>query len=127
MENSKSKNFYLPVLKGVLMALIITLVAILVFAWIIKVTDIQNGTIQFINQIVKAIAIFFGCFYSIKSGKSFVKGLFIGLITTFAAFIIFAILDKRSIFDVSILYEMLFGAICGAVCGIIVGIFKKTT
>lgn len=124
MENAKKT--YIPILKGVLMSLIITMVAILLFAGIIKLTEMQSGAIHFVNQIIKAFSILCGCFYGIKNGKSFLKGIVIGLVTMLAAHIIFSILEKQSIFSMSILYEMLFGAVCGGICGMITGMIKKS-
>lgn len=123
MENIKKT--YMPILKGILMVLIIALVAILIFAGVISATDMSSGVMNFILQIIKALAIFAGCFYSLKGGNSFLKGLIIGLVSLFCAYIIFSILEGRAIFTLSLLYEMLFGAICGTICGIIVGLIKK--
>ena len=123
MENIKKT--YIPILKGILMVLIITLVAILIFAGIISATDMSEGAVHFVNQIIKAAAIFAGCFYSLKSGNAFLKGLIVGLAALFCSYIIFSILEGRAIFSLNLLYEMLFGAICGAICGIIIGFIKK--
>ena len=124
MDNIK-KNA-MPILKGVLLSLIITLVVILVFAGIIKLTEMKEGTIHLINQIIKVVSVFCGCMFGIKNGKSFVKGIIIGVISMFVAYAIFSILDKRAFFNLSILYEILFGAVTGAICGIITGLFKKS-
>jgi len=119
------KKTYIPILKGILMVLIITLVAILVFAAIISATDMSSGVINIILQIVKALAIFAGCFYSLKAKNPFLKGLIIGLVALLLAYIIFAILESKPVFTLSLLYEMLFGGIAGAVSGIIVGLIRK--
>lgn len=123
MENVKST--LMPILKGILMALIVTLVVTLIFAGIIKLTEMKDGAIHFICQIIKAAAVLLGCLFGIKSGKAFFKGIAIGTVSMLAAYIIFKILDSKSIFDISILYEILFGAVAGGVSGFITGIIKK--
>lgn len=125
MENVK-KNF-IPILKGTLMSLIITLVVILVFAGIIKLTEMKDGTIHFINQIIKAFSILCGCLFGIKNGKAFFKGIAIGVISMLVAYIIFTILAKKNIFELSLLYEIIFGAVGGGISGMITGMIKKNS
>ena len=119
------KKTYTPILKGILMVLIITLIAILIFAAIISATDMSSGVTNLFLQIVKALAIFAGCFYALKTKNPFFKGLIIGLVALLLSYLIFAILDGKPIFTLNLLYEILFGAIGGAISGIIVGIIRK--
>ena len=121
----KVKKTYMHILKGILMALIITLVIILVFAAIVKLTEMSDGTIHFINQIIKAVSILCGCLFGIREGKAFFKGIIIGTASMLIAYLIFTILAGTSLFTLSVLYELLFGAVCGGICGMIAGLIKK--
>ena len=54
--------------KGVLFSLIFTLLAILVFAAIVKVFELSDKTILMVNQVLKIIAILLGCLIGLKGG-----------------------------------------------------------
>ena len=87
-------NSVLQVLLGGISALCISLVLILVFALILRFVDLDTSFIMPINQIIKIISIFIGVITVFKKNKSkgFVKGVFIGLVYSVAAY-----LRKRAI------------------------------
>lgn len=112
----------LNIIKGCLLAVAISLVGILFFAFIIKLFGLTDSWIKPINQIIKALSIFFGTMFALKKDKKngLVKGLVIGLVYTISAFVIFSILNGAFAFDKSLLTDILFGTITGAICGVIV-------
>ncbi len=114
--------------KGTLIALCISLVLVLVFAFLLKFTNIPDSIIFPINQVIKGISIFIGVFISLKKSKELglVSGLLIGLIYTFLAFLVFSILSRNFSFDLTLLTDTVFGAIIGAICGIICVNIKKS-
>ena len=119
-EHSKS-NIILQLTKGTFWALSFALLAILIFAFVIKYTDISSNAIQPINQVIKALSILLGCFVfgkKIKT-KGWLWGAVIGILFTILAFIVFSILDGSFVFSVSLLNDILFGAIMGAIAGVI--------
>ena len=121
ISNKKDNSLILSILKGSLIALSISLVGILFFAFIIKLFGLTDGWIKPINQIIKAISILIGVFFALKKDKQkgLVKGLMIGLVYTLLAFVVFSILNGSFGIDKSLLTDVLFGAIMGAICGII--------
>ena len=117
----KDRSFLLAIIKGSLIALCISLVGILIFAFILKFASISDGAIRPINQIIKGISVLVGVFVAMRKvdKMGLVGGLLIGLIYTIIAFVVFSILDGNFQFNLSLLNDILFGSIMGAICGII--------
>lgn len=115
------------VLKGSLIALSMSLLLVLLFAFLLKFTNIPDSTINPINQLIKGISIFLGVFVGLKKSKELglVSGLLIGFIYTIFAFLIFSILSGSFTFDITLLTDIVFGAVIGSICGIICVNIKK--
>ncbi len=128
-DNPAKKTMIISILKGCLTALCVSLVGILIFAFILKFTNISDSVINPVNQVIKGVSIFLGVFIGLKKEKEMglVSGLLIGLIFTMLAFTVFSILDGRFVFDRTLLNDMLFGGIMGAICGIICVNIKKSS
>ena len=109
------------ILKGSLIALCVSLVLILVFAFILKFTNVSDSIIMPVNQVIKGVSVFLGVFLGLKKSKELglVCGLLIGFIYTIAAFLVFSILSGSFNFDITLLTDIVFGEIIGAICGII--------
>lgn len=118
--NTKS-GFFISLIKGAFVAILISLVGILLFALFIKFVDISDSWIMPINQVIKLISILFGVKIFLKgsSGFGLFKGALLGIIYTIFAFIIFSILSSSFSIDFTLLYDVLFGCIMGAICGVI--------
>lgn len=126
--NIKS-NFLKNMLVGTLIALCVSLVLVLVFAFMLKFTNISDGAIKPVNQIIKGVSVFIGVFVSLKKTKELglVSGLLIGFIYTILAFLVFSTLSGNFKFDITLLTDIVFGAVIGAICGIICVNIKKST
>ena len=121
--------FVFSVAKGALVAVCVSLVLVLLFAFLLKFTNIPESTIKPVNQVIKGISILIGVFVGLRKSKELglVSGLLIGFIYTIVAFVIFSILGGVFAFDLTFLTDILFGAVMGAICGIIYVNLKKTT
>mgnify|MGYP004457075893 FL=1 len=117
----KDKSFLLAIIKGSLIALCISLVGILIFAFILKFASISDKAIRPINQIIKGVSVLIGVFVAMRKvdKMGLVGGLLIGLVYTILAFVVFSILDGNFVFNLTLLNDLLFGGIMGAICGII--------
>lgn len=129
MDTHTKGTLLLSVLKGSLVALCFSLVGILVFAFLLKFTNISDSVINPVNQVIKGLSVFFGVFIGLKKEKEMglVSGLLIGLIYTMVAFLVFSILDGNFVFDRTLLNDIIFGGIMGAICGIICVNIKKSS
>lgn len=117
------------ILKGTLIALCMSLVLVLVFAFLLKFTNIPDTAISPVNQVIKGISIFLGVFIGMKKSKELglVCGLLIGLCYTLLAFLVFSILSGGFSVDLTLLTDLVFGAVIGAICGIICVNIKKSS
>lgn len=118
---------WLTILKGSLIALSISLVGILIFAFFIKYIAISTDAIKPINQVIKGISLLAGTFIALKkvNQMGLINGLLIGLAYTILAFVVFSILDRDFTFNKTLINDFLFGGIIGAICGIISVNFRK--
>ncbi len=123
---NKGTNF-LAVLKGVFWALTVSLLCVLIFAFIIKFTNISESAIMPINQVIKVLSILVGCFVASKKIKNngWLWGLIIGVVYTLLAFLVFSILDGEFRFTLSLLNDLVFGAVLGLISGIITFALRK--
>jgi len=122
-RRNKIKN----IITGTLLSLSITLILILAFAFIIKLTNLSDKFIFPINQLIKILSLFFGVLISLKKSneKGFLKGSLIGLAYFSLSFVIFSILQGDWSFVLSNLYDLLLTTLMGGIIGIIIVNIKK--
>ncbi len=125
MENTV-KNGLVMVLKGAIITLLVTLIGVLVFAGVVKVASLNANVIKPVNQFIKTLAVFFGCFFSLKGSKGFIKGGLLGLVGTVVIYLVFALIGGNISFGASFLLDLLLGVIVGVVSGIITVNLKKS-
>lgn len=125
----KRSNLVWNIFKGSVCALCVSLLLVLVFAFLLKFTNISDSAIYPVNQVIKGVSVFLGVFVGMKKSKELglVSGLLIGIIYTVLAFFIFSLLAGSITFDLSFLTDIAFGGIIGAVCGIICVNLKKSS
>ena len=128
-KKTSSNSLISCVAKGTLTALCISLVLVLIFAFLLKFTNIPESTIKPINQVIKGVSVFVGVFLGMKKAKELglVSGLLIGIFHTIFAFLVFSILGGSFSLDLTLLTDIVFGAIIGAICGIICVNLKKSS
>ncbi len=128
-EIKGKNNIGVNLIKGTLIALSFSLIGILIFAFILKFTNISEGVITPINQVIKGVSIFLGVFLALKKQREMglVSGLLIGLLYTIFAFLVFSILSGHFAFDMTLVHDLIFGTIIGGICGIISVNLKKSS
>lgn len=128
IDSNTKGNFFIYVIKGSLMALSISLIAICIFAFLLRFFDISEQVIKPINQIIKIASVLLGTFVGLKSCKEMglITGFFVGLLYTLLAFVIFSILNGEFSFDSTLLNDMIFGGIAGGIAGIVAVNLKKS-
>lgn len=128
LEEKKHNGVFLSIVKGSLIALCVSLIGILIFAFCLKFTSLSDKLILPINQVIKGLSIFLGVFFGLKKQKQMglISGLLIGFVYTIVAFFAFSILNGAFNFDHTLLNDIVFGAIIGGICGIICVNLKKT-
>lgn len=120
-KDDKSPALWFVVLKGTLISLAVSLVGILIFAFIIKYVAVPTSTIKPVNQVIKGVSLLVGTYISLRKTDKMglITGLLIGLFYTILAFLVFSILDGNFEFSKTLVNDLLFGGIIGAICGVI--------
>lgn len=128
MTNQKKSGLFLGVIKGAIIAVFISLVLVLLFAVVVKFTNISSSAIKPINQVIKGVSILIGVIFGVAKNKTggLVKGIIVGVIYTILSFAVFSILDGSFSINFSFVTDLIFSAITGAIAGVIaVNIGKK--
>lgn len=120
-------SFFKCLVKGALLSLSISLIAICIFAFILRFCDISDNAIKPINQIIKILSILLGTFFAMKGSKEMglITGFSIGIVYTILSFVIFSILNGGFVFNSSLINDLIFGGIAGGICGIVSVNFRK--
>lgn len=117
----------LGVLKGVLVAVCISIVGVLLFAVVYKFVAMNGTTIKIVNQVIKVLSVLLGVNVALKGNKTkgAVKGLLIGVIYSIVAYAIFGLLSSTFAFNLSILYDAIFAGLVGLIAGVFLVNLKK--
>ena len=105
--------------KGIALAAVCTLAMVLIFALFIKLFSIGSSVIMPVNQVIKVLAIFLGCFFCLKPGKTALKGALCGLGTAIVTYFIFAAIAGEISFGWGTVLAFLFGALARGISGAI--------
>lgn len=126
-SEKQSSSAWLAIAKGVVCGLCVSLVGILLFAFILRFSSISDKVIAPVNEVIKGVSIFFGVFVGLRKHKKMglLNGILIGFLFTIVAFLVFSLLDGTFSFDRTLLNDIVFGSIIGAICGIICVNLKK--
>ena len=122
--NENVKGFVFELLKAVIVATIITLISILFFALIVKTAGLKSSVIKAVNQFIKIISLFLGCFFKIKGGKGLIKGVAVGVFYTLFIHLVFSVIGGGA-FGTGFLLDIVFGIVVGAVSGIVAVNLKR--
>ncbi len=113
--------------KGVLCAVIVTLLFILGFALLVQLSGISNQVISPVMQVVKVICIFVAVAIAIKPVKSkgWLYGALVGLLYMVLSFLIFSMIDGQFSIDIGALSDLLFETLVGMVSAVILRLRNK--
>lgn len=126
-EVLNKSNVFLTVLKGTLIALSISIIGVLIFAFVLRFVSIPDSAISPVNQVIKGVSILVGTIFALRKNKEMglIKGLLIGLFYIVLAFLTFSLLDGNFNLSATILNDLLFGSIVGMIAGIISNLTRK--
>ena len=118
-DNSKERLSFLPVVSGVVLSLVASLILILAFAFLIKTFEWGDGIITPINVAIKIISIATGVFVATKDGKGGLKkGAIVGTLYILLSFLIFSILLGSFSLSAKLIWDLLLGLLGGIILGV---------
>ena len=113
--------------KGVLCAVIATLLFVLVFAFIVQVAGLSNSVISPVMQVVKVLAIFVAVLIALKPARSkgWLYGGLVGIFYMVITFLIFSLLDGQFIINLGALSDLLFETLVGVISAVLIRMRNK--
>ena len=117
-KNREGTGGIISVIKGAIFAVLITLVGILIFALIISISGISGSAVKAVNQFIKILSVFLGCFIFLKEDKGLLKGLFTGLLYEIIISLIFLIVGVKLTLSWCFI-DLIFLCVIGVISGII--------
>ena len=127
MEKGVARQI-LDIVKTVVIAILISMVSVLVFALVVKSTDVGEDVIGYVNLAIKILSVVIGCLIGFRRGSGFgwLKGVISGLLYVVTSFLVFsAISGEFSLADVSVL-DLVTGAVVGLLSGVLTVNLKKS-
>lgn len=126
LSRSNVAQQWFGILKGVIYSITISLILIVIFAVLIKLFDVLADYIIPINQVIKIISLFFGCYIGLKGcDKGLIKGMIIGGLYSVLSYFIFSILCGEFNFGLTSVTDLLFAILIGGICGMLAVNFKR--
>lgn len=120
-RRAKSKNRSLW--RGLLVSIAVTAGAVVLFAVILGLTDISDGMIRIVNQLIKAGAIFVGVWAAVSRGEDSAirKGALLGLLYMGGGVLLYALLTRQPFTWIGFLIDLMMGIAAGGLSGIVLG------
>ena len=119
--NSGINGFLFQIFKGVVIALLITLVSVLVFAFILSVANLSDKAIKPTNQVIKTVSILLAVVFTVREGGFLIKGGLIGLLSALFSALLFSLIAGVVTSWLTVLIDVGFGFLIGILSGALTG------
>ena len=121
----KNRSALQEILKGSLIATLLTILFVLVFALLARLFSLSSNVIPVVNQIIKVISVFIAVMLAVKTPSAgYLKGLAIGFGFVVLSTLIFCLLGGEFNFG-GILIDLAISCVVGLIAGIIAVNRKK--
>ena len=125
MDKTFSKTFFGEILRAVVISVISVLTGILIFSVVVKTALLNGEIIKTVNQFIKTISIFLGCFFAIKKDKGLIKGIIVGVVFTIVVYTLFAIMGSGFSLGGAFFIDLAFCIAIGLISGVIAVNLRK--
>ena len=115
------------ILKASLIGVVISILLVLLFAFVLKFVDLNSTTISLVDQIIKVISIVVAVIMLNKASDEglLLKSIFTGALYSIITFIVFSILNGGINLGLGMFTDIAFSALVGGVSAILLNIIKK--
>ena len=109
--------------RGLMVSVLATAAAVIVFALIISFVDMGDGVIRVVNQLIKAAAVFLGVKMIVPRGDEtgIRRGALLGLLYMGLGVLVYALLTQQKISWQGYLVDVLMGVAAGGLSGMLLG------
>lgn len=114
-------------IKCALLGVVFTLLGTVIFAIILKWVDISSLTIDYINNAIIGVSIFFMimCVNKVNASKLLSRSIFTGLIYALVSFLIFSILSGGIVWDMTTIFDISYAEIVSLISAVIIKLVRK--
>lgn len=117
---SINKYTVLDISRGCIISIIISLIFVLILSLVTKIFSIDSKVIMQINQVIKILSIFGGCFFGFKQRQNgVIKGGIIGIFYVFISILVFGIIEHSISFSSFKWIDLIAGIVAGIISGIL--------
>lgn len=115
------------ILKASLIGVVVSILLVLLFAFVLKFVDLNSNTISLVDQIIKILSILVAVIIlnRLNSEGLLIKGLLTGAVYSILTFIVFSILNGGVNFSIAIFTDVIFSALVGGVVAILLNMLRK--
>ncbi len=126
MKKFQAKD-WLDILLSSLYAVLISIIAVMIFAAILNWVNVSDQAIKIVNISIKIVAIAVGCVLGIKCNRGgIVKGVCVGVIFGMLSWLVFSLIVSEWSWGMSELVDLVCSIGAGAISGIVVVNVKKS-
>lgn len=120
-------SFLLLVLKSALKGVLLSIVLVLIFAFVLKFVNLSDSVISAIDEIIKISSIFVAVISLIRKSpyKILLKSALVGAVYILLTLVVFSALRGKFSFDFANFMDILLGAVTGIIISIILSVFSK--
>lgn len=109
-----------PIWKAVAASTILTIALVLIFALVLKLGAVGEGSIPMVNQVIKVCGILLAAFFATrKDGRKTLRAVIAGVLYIMFGIAVFSLLDGQFIFAPSMLWDVLMGTLIGLLAGML--------
>ena len=121
MESVEGKNYLLGIGKGIIIAIVFTIISLFIFSCLLVFTNLSEGTIKPVIITLTGISILLGSSIGTKRFKKngLFSGALIGGIYIITIYVISSIINSGFYLNISSIVMVVTGMICGILGGII--------
>lgn len=117
MQYQKNQENFFSVVKGVLLALGVSLLLAIVFAVVLRTTSWGENIVYPVNQIIKVIAVMVGVFGFIRGERGWLRGGVVGLLFTALSYLAFSSIGGDFSLSWLLVLELFVAFLAGALSG----------
>ncbi len=132
MKGSKAADtgvmgFWMPILKGALIAAAFSIALIVLFAVVLKQEWANTDSIPVANSVIKVLSAALAAFIATRKCRErrWLVGLLAGLLYTLLAFMVFSVLSDSFTFSLALLSDMGIGALSGMLTAMLLQMIKR--
>lgn len=115
------------ILKASLIGVVVSILLVLLFAFVLKFVDLSSGVISLVDQIIKVLSIAIAVIMLNKSNGEglLLKGILTGAVYSIITFVVFSILNGGFNLGLGIFTDIAFSSLVGGVSAILLNIINK--